>query len=61
VSHEFSIEQDGMIVAAGEAPTKAAAQREANHYAMMYAQDGPVKVKIWAPDLEDAAHNPSTV
>ena len=42
----FSVEQDGMVVASGEAPTEAEAKREAGHYAMMYAQDGPVKVSV---------------
>ena len=43
---EFAVEQDGMVVASGEAPTEAGAKREAAHYAMMYSQDGPVKVSI---------------
>jgi hypothetical protein len=43
----FSVHQDGMRVAAGDCPTKEDAEREANHYAMMYGQDGPVKVKVW--------------
>jgi hypothetical protein len=43
---KFSVEQDGMEVASGEAPTEAESKREAGHYAMMYAQDGPVKVSV---------------
>jgi hypothetical protein len=43
---EFSVEQDGMVVASGEAPSEAEAKREAAHYAMMYSQDGLVKVSI---------------
>jgi hypothetical protein len=42
----FSVEQDGMVVASGDAPTEDGAKREAGHYAMMYAQDGPVKVSL---------------
>lgn len=42
----FLVEQDGMVVASGDAPTEAEAKREAGHYAMMYAQDGPVKVSV---------------
>ena len=46
VGWEFSVEQDGMVVASGEAPTEESARREAAHYALMYSQDGPVKVSI---------------
>jgi predicted component of type VI protein secretion system len=42
----FSVVQDGMEVALGEATIKAEAQREANHYAMMYGQDGPVTTSV---------------
>ncbi len=43
---EFAVEQDGMVVASGETPSEAEAKREAGHYAMMYSQDGLVKVSI---------------
>jgi hypothetical protein len=43
---EFSVEQDGMVVASGEAPSEAEAKMEAGHYALMYSQDGLVKVSI---------------
>jgi hypothetical protein len=46
VGWEFTVEQDGMVVASGEAPTEESARREAAHYALMYSQDGPVKVSI---------------
>lgn len=46
MSFVFSVEQDGMIVASGEAPTREEAEREASHYAMMYAQDGAVNVTV---------------
>jgi hypothetical protein len=42
----FSIRQGGMIVAGGSGPYEAM-RREAAHYAMMYRQDGPVKVRVW--------------
>ena len=42
----FSVEQDGMVVASGEAPTEDEAKREAAHYALMYGQDGTVKVSV---------------
>lgn len=41
----FSVVQDGIIVASGDGPYEQAVA-EANHYAMVYAQDGPVEVKI---------------
>ena len=33
----------GMTVASGSAPTEQDAAREAGHYAVQYAQDGPVR------------------
>jgi hypothetical protein len=42
----FTVEQDGMEVASGEAPTEDEAKREAGHYALMYSQDGPVKFQL---------------
>lgn len=41
----FSIWQDGMKVAGGSGPLEAI-KREAAHYAMMYSQDGPVKISV---------------
>lgn len=41
--------QDGMIVAKVEGSTEAAVDREIQHYAMMYAQDGPVEIKFKPP------------
>lgn len=43
---EFSVEQDGIVVASGEAANEQDAKREAGHYALMYSQDGPVKVSL---------------
>jgi len=40
----FYVKQGGITVAKGDAPTKAEAEREANHYAMMYGQDEPVTI-----------------
>lgn len=44
--HVFKIEQRGMVVVKGFAPTYHDALREASHYAMMYEQGGPVKVSV---------------
>lgn len=42
----FYVIQGGLTVAKGDCPTKADAEREASHYAMMYGQDGPVTIKF---------------
>lgn len=36
----------GTLCASGSAPTQAAAMREAQHYAMQYIQDGPIRMTI---------------
>jgi len=43
----FEVKQDGMVVASGEAPTEREAEREAMHYAMVYSQDGPVRMRVF--------------
>lgn len=40
--------QDGMMVAKVIGETKDDVTNEINHYAMMYSQDGPVKIKTKA-------------
>jgi hypothetical protein len=42
----FSIVQNGMCVASGSGPLEAI-RAEAAHYAAMYRQDGPVKMRVW--------------
>jgi hypothetical protein len=44
----FYIYQDGLRVASGSSTDEADARREAAHYALMYGQDGPVKVVVRA-------------
>lgn len=44
--HRFAIWQDGVKVAGGEAPDYQTALREGQHYAMMYAQDAPVRLTV---------------
>ncbi len=44
--YSFEIIQGGIAVASGSGPDLETVRREANHYAIMYAQDGPVEVKI---------------
>jgi hypothetical protein len=41
----FAVRQDGMTVASGSGPYTDI-QREAAHYAMVYRQDGPVRVSV---------------
>ncbi len=43
--YEFELYQDGIMVAGGSGTVLADVRREALHYASVYAQDGPVKLK----------------
>lgn len=52
--YRFQVWQDGMIVASGSGTDPAAVRREANHYAMMYGQGGPVKVRLFGFRRTDA-------
>lgn len=44
--YSFTIEQDGMVVASGQAFNRAEAQREGVHYFQLYRDDGPATLKI---------------
>ena len=44
-SHKYRLLQDGLIVAFTEASTDEQAKREIMHYAMIYSEDGPIKVQ----------------
>jgi hypothetical protein len=44
-SYQAELWQDGVMVAAVDAPTLDECNREIEHYAMMYRQDGPVQIK----------------
>ena len=52
-SYWFYVIQNGLTVAKGSCPTRAIAEREANHYVMMYGQDGEVKVKYRLTVIKD--------
>lgn len=41
----FWVRQRGIIVASGDGPYEEV-KREAAHYAMIYAQDGPIKLMV---------------
>ena len=43
--YRYSLWQDGIEVAAVDAPTQADANREILHYASVYVQDGPVEIR----------------
>jgi hypothetical protein len=49
----FSVRQDGMVVASGSGPYEDI-KREAAHYAAVYRQDGPVKVRVWKHKAKEA-------
>ncbi len=47
----FLILQDGIVVVSGSGPYEDIL-REANHYAVIYGQDGPLKVGVWRRALD---------
>lgn len=47
--HVFEIIQDGIVVAKTMSTNRKKAEAEAMHYAMVYRQDGPVKMREVAP------------
>lgn len=47
--YRYELIQDGMRVAAVSAPTRVRAVSEIMHYALIYSQDGPVKVREIKP------------
>ncbi|HEY8353813.1 MAG TPA: hypothetical protein VIK69_02210 [Methylophilaceae bacterium] len=49
--YEYEVWQDGALQAGGRETDYASAKSEANHYAMMYAQDGPIEVRIYEKRL----------
>jgi len=53
----FTVRQAGMVVASGSGPYEAV-KREAAHYALIYGQDGPVKVSV--RKLKDRARAKAT-
>lgn len=44
--HHFRIIQDGMNVAGGSSCDKARLDREMDHYASVYAQDGTIRIEV---------------
>lgn len=58
VEYEYEVWQDGCLQAGGIEANYGSAQSEASHYAMMYAQDGPVEVRIYEKRLLSSAQQP---
>jgi len=54
IEYEYEVWQGDDLQAGGRENDYASAQSEANHYAMMYAQDGPVEVRIYEKRLLSA-------
>jgi len=52
--YEYEVWQDGMVKAGGRENDYDSAKSEANHYARMYANDGPVEVRIYEKRLLSA-------
>ena len=59
--YEYRLIQDGQTVASVTAPTDAQARNEIGHYALVYGQDGPVKIervkcheRAWRSGIVDA-------
>lgn len=55
--YRFQVRQDGMVVASGSGTDPVAVQREAVHYARVYGQDGPIKVRLIGFGLRRAAES----
>jgi len=54
------LEQEGQIVSEVDALTKEHAEREIQHYALMYSQDGEVKIiRKYPKELKQEVHNSS--
>lgn len=49
--YEYEVWQGGALQAGGSTTDYASAQSEAGHYAMIYAPDGPVEVRIYEKRL----------
>jgi hypothetical protein len=43
-TYRYKLIQDGIVVAYVECSDDEKAQKDINHYALMYSQDGPVKI-----------------
>ena len=57
--YEYEVWQGDALQAGGSTTDYASAQSEAGHYAMMYAPDGPVEVRIYEKRLLAAAPPPA--
>jgi hypothetical protein len=53
--YSWSIEQGGIVVAEGSGFDVETVKREMVHYAVQYAQDGPIRIK-GSPELKPAGY-----
>lgn len=58
VEYEYEVWQGAAWQAGGSTTDYAAAKAEADHYAMMYGQDGPVEVRLYEKRLLNATPPP---
>lgn len=59
VEYEYEVWQGDALQAGGRGTDYASAQSEADHYAMMYAPEGPVEVRIYEKRLLSAHQQPN--
>lgn len=51
--YKAEIKQGGIIVASVDAPSKETAEREIQHYALMYSEEGPMEIlRNYKPEIE---------
>lgn len=44
-THKYQLIQNGVVMASVYSESKEQAEKEINHYALVYSQDGPVEIK----------------
>lgn len=54
-NYSFELEQDGMVVASGSGPDEKRVHVEGMHYAAIYSQDGPCKLRFFNDSTEHTA------
>ena len=57
--HRFQLWQDGILVAAVDCANRHSAMKEIAHYAAVYEQDGPVKIREVKRRIPTAGSSPT--